>query len=225
MGLDVEGIAIPITIGDKVSGRVRFMILGPVNVVWGEITRRHPTFFRHTKWGVNTVPLMAHVSSIMLKNFEVKVYSDNGLVSNGSDDNDFIYISDTKENFVNKKDDVEFKINSALTSAECKALGVSNTVRLSTPFNTLSEEGVLQICDKNRNGEAKPEQLYVDSYYTEYHKPRIVMEQKLKDKEEFVNMFYHYNHVALNKDFYVVGIGRNLIEGRADLTLKEIWHD
>ena len=126
---------------------------------------------------------------------------------------------------MNKKDDVEFKINSALTSAECKALGVSNTVRLSTPFNTLSEEGVLQICDKNRNGEAKPEQLYVDSYYTEYHKPRIVMEQKLKDKEEFVNMFYHYNHVALNKDFYVVGIGRNLIEGRADLTLKEIWHD
>ena len=225
MGLYVEGIAIPITKGDKVSGRVRFMILGPVNVVWGEITRRHPTFFRHTKWGVNTVPLMAHVSSIMLKNFEVKVYSDNGLVSNGSDDNDFIYISDTKENFVNKKDDVEFKINSALTSAECKALGVSNTVRLSTPFNTLSEEGVLQICDKNRKGEAKPEQLYVDSYYTEYHKPRIVMEQKLKDKEEFVNMFYHYNHVALNKDFYVVGIGRNLIEGRADLTLKEIWHD
>lgn len=225
MGIDAEGIAIPITKGDKVSGRVRFMILGPVNVVWGEITRRHSTFFRHTKWGLNTVPLMAHVSSILLKNFEVKVYSDNGLISTGNDDNDLIYISDTNESFINKKDDIEFKINSALTAEECKSLGVSNAIKLSTPYNILNEEGVLKICDKNKNAEAKPEQQYVDSYYTEYHKPRIVMEQNLEDKDEFVNLFYHYKHAALNKSFYVIGLGRNLIEGRAALTLKEIWHD
>ena len=225
MGIDAEGIAIPITKGDKVSGRVRFLVLGPVNVVWGEITRRHSTFFRHTKWGLNTVPLMAHVSSILLKNFEVKVYSDNGLISTGNDDNDLIYLSDTNESFINKKDDIEFKINSALTAEECKSLGVSNAIKLSTPYNILNEEGVLKICDKNKNAEAKPEQHYVDCYYTEYHKPRIVMEQNLKDKDEFVNLFYHYKHAALNKSFYVIGLGRNLIEGRAALTLKEIWHD
>ena len=84
---------------------------------------------------------------------------------------------------------------------------------------------MLKICHKNKNAEAKPEQHYVDSYYTEYHKPRIVMEQNLKDKDEFVNLFYHYKHAALNKSFYVIGLGRNLIEGRAALTLKEIWHD
>ena len=222
MGIDAEGIAIPITKGDKISGQVRFMILGPVNATWDVITRRHPTFFRHTKWGSSSVPLLAHVSSILIKAFEVKVYSDNGLISNGNDDNDIIYMSDTKETFVNKKDDLEFKINSALTATECAQLGVSNTVKLSTPLNISTGDGVLEVYDRNGNVKAKPEQIYVDSYYTEYHKPRIVMVQKLRDIDNVVSLFNHYRHEALNKEFFVQGIGRNLIEGRADLTLKEI---
>lgn len=222
MGIDAEGIAIPITKGDKISGQVRFMILGPVNVTWDVITRRHPTFFRHTKWSSSSVPLLAHVSSILIKSFEVKVYSDNGLISNGNDDNDIIYMSDTKETFVNKKDDLEFKINSALTATECAQLGVSNMVKLSTPLNISTGDGVLEVYDRNGNVKAKPEQIYVDSYYTEYHKPRIVMEQKLRDIDNVVSLFNHYRHEALGKEFFVQGIGRNLIEGRADLTLKEI---
>lgn len=222
MGIDAEGIAIPITKGDKISGQVRFMILGPVNVTWDVIIRRHPTFFRHTKWSSSSVPLLAHVSSILIKSFEVKVYSNNGLISNGNDDNDIIYMSDTKETFVNKKDDLEFKINSALTATECAQLGVSNTVKLSTPLNISTGGGVLEVYDRNGNVKAKPEQIYVDSYYTEYHKPRIVMEQKLRDIDNVVSLFNHYRHEALNKEFFVQGIGRNLIEGRADLTLKEI---
>ena len=221
-GIDAEGIAIPITKGDKISGQVKFMILGPVNATWDEYTRRHPTFFRHTKWSSSSVPLLAHVSSILIKSFEVKVYSDNGLNSNGNDDNDIIYMSDTKETFVNKKDDLEFKINSALTATECAQLGVSNTVKLSTPLNISTGDGVLEVYDRNGNVKAKPEQIYVDSYYTEYHKPRIVMEQKLRDIDNVVSLFNHYRHEALNKEFFVQGIGRNLIEGRADLTLKEI---
>lgn len=222
MGIDAEGIAIPITKGDKISGQVRFMILGPVNATWDVIIRRHPTFFRHTKWSSSSVPLLAHVSSILIKSFEVKVYSDNGLISNGNDDNDIIYMSDTKETFVNKKDDLEFKINSALTATECAQLGVSNTVKLSTPLNISTGDGVLEVYDRNGNVKAKPEQIYVDSYYTEYHKPRIVMEQKLRDIDNVISLFNHYRHEALGKEFFVQGIGRNLIEGRADLTLKEI---
>lgn len=222
MGIDAEGIAIPITKGDKLSGQVRFMILGPVNATWDVIIRRHPTFFRHTKWSSSSVSLLAHVSSILIKSFEVKVYSDNGLISNGDDDNDIIYMSDTKETFVNKKDDLEFKINSALTTTECAQLGVSNTVKLSTPLNISTGDGMLEVYDRNGNVKAKPEQIYVDSYYTEYHKPRIVMEQKLRDIDNVVSLFNHYRHEALNKEFFVQGIGRNLIEGRADLTLKEI---
>lgn len=220
-GIDAEGIAIPIRKSDKISGQVRFMILGPVNVTWDEITRRHRTFFRRTKWNSNSVPLLAHVSNIMVKQFEVKVYSDNGLTNN-SGDNDIIYMSDTREEFTNKKDDIEFKINSALTTAECQKLGVASAVSLSSPVNTITKDGVQSIYDYTKGEQAKPEQLYVDSYYTEYHLPRILMEQKLLDKGGIINLFYHYTHPALNKAFFVQGISRNLMEGRADLKIKEI---
>ena len=221
LGIDAEGIAIPIRKSDKVNGQVKFMILGPVNTVWDEITRRHPTFFRHTKWYSKSIPLLAHVSNITVKQFEVKVYSDNGLINNAGD-NDIIYMSDTREEFKNPKDDLEFKINSALTAAECQALGVTNTVNLSTPINAATGDAVVSIYDYIRGEQAKPEQLYVDSYYTEYYRPRILMEQKLIEDNGIIGLFNHYTHPALNKAFFVQGISRNLIEGRADLTIKEI---
>jgi len=221
LGIDAEGIAIPIRKSDKVNGQVKFMILGPVNTVWDEITRRHPTFFRHTKWYSKSIPLLAHVSNITVKQFEVKVYSDNGLINNAGD-NDIIYMSDTREEFKNPKDDLEFKINSALTAAECQALGVTNTVNLSTPINAATGDAVVSIYDYTKGEQAKPEQLYVDSYYTEYYRPRILMEQKLIEDNGIIGLFNHYTHPALNKAFFVQGISRNLIEGRADLTIKEI---
>ena len=222
LGIDAEGIAIPIKKGDKVSGRVRFMILGPVNAVWDVVTRRHKTWFRHTKWNSTTIPLLAHVSSIMVEQFEVKIYSDNGLVNN-TGDNDLVYMSDTKESFVNVKDDLEMKINSALTAAECQALDVTDSVKMSTPVNTLTGEGLLTIYDHNREETAKPEQLYVDSYYREWHAPRVVMTQKLVDEDGgIVGLFNHYRHPKMGKTFFVQGISRNLEEGYAEMTLKEI---
>lgn len=50
MNVDAEGIAIPIKMNDKLRGSVDFQILGPVNTTWNDITRRHPTWFRSTKW-------------------------------------------------------------------------------------------------------------------------------------------------------------------------------
>lgn len=223
MNVDAEGTAIPIKKSDKVSGQVRFMILGPVNVGWGNVTRKPATWYRwHAKWSESEIPLMAHVSSILVKSFEVKAYSDNGGISNGSNGEDIVYMSDTEETFVNKKDDIEFKINSALTTEECKQLGVTPTANISTPWNTYTDEGVLEIYDENKSEKAKPEQIYVDRYYTEYHEPRLLLKQNLYDKDSIVNRFNHYRHEALGKDFFVQGISRNLIEGSAKLTLKEI---
>lgn len=225
VGIDAEGIAIPIRKYDKLNGAVRFMILGPVNSMWGEITRRHRTWFRREKWYEKFVPLLAHVSSIFMKSFEVKIYSDNGLINN-TGDNDIIYMSDTRENFVNRKDDIEFEISSALTLTECQQLGVTDTVKLSTPLDLTTGFGLLNIYDHTKQQQAKPEQLYVDSYYTEYHKPRIQMVQKIDDRPGIVGLFNHYKHPAMtDKEFYVQGISRNLIEGYAELTLKEIWND
>lgn len=222
MGIDAEGIAIPIRKSDKVSGAVKFIILGPVNTLWGDITRRHRTWFRRTKWGNKSVPLLAHVSSILLKSFEVKIYSDNGLINNNGD-NDLVYMSDTRENFVNRKDDISFKIHSALTTEECRKIGVSNAVAYSTPVDLSTGDGLLTIYDYTRGAQVKPEQAYVDSYYTEYHLPRVQLTQKLDDKEGIISPFLHYIHPAMGKEFYVQSIDRNLMEGWAQLTLKEIW--
>lgn len=222
LGIDAEGIAIPIKKADKVSGRVKFMILGPVNALWDVVTRRHKTWFRHTKWNSTTIPLLAHVSSIMVEQFEVKIYSDNGLVNN-TGDNDLVYMSDTKESFVNVKDDIEMKINSALTAAECQALDVTDSVKMSTSLNTLTGEGLLAVYDYSRGMSAKPEQLYVDYYYKEWHAPRVVMTQKLTDTDGgIVSLFAHYRHPMMDKTFFVQGISRNLEEGYAEMTLKEI---
>lgn len=223
MGIDAEGTAIPIRKKDKVSGAVKFVILGPVNVTWDVVTRRHPTFFRHTKWGSSTVALLPHVSSIVIDSFEMKIYSDNGLVNN-TGDKDIVYLSDTKETFVNRKDDISFKISSALTSAESHELGVTDSVKMSTPVNTQTGGGVLQIYDYARELSAKPEQLYVDSYYQEYHAPRITMTQKLRDKagEGLVNLLLHYRHPAMGRTFFVQGISRSINEGSAEMNLKEI---
>lgn len=222
LGIDAEGIAIPIKKADKVSGRVKFMILGPVNALWDVVTRRHKTWFRHTKWNSTTIPLLAHVSSIMVEQFEVKIYSDNGLVNN-TGDNDLVYMSDTKESFVNVKDDIEMKINSALTAAECQALDVTDSVKMSTPLNTLTGEELLAVYDYSRGMSAKPEQLYVDYYYKEWHAPRVIMTQKLTDTDGgIVSLFAHYRHPMMDKTFFVQGISRNLEEGYAEMTLKEI---
>ena len=171
------------------------------------------------------MPLLAHVSTIFLKSFEVKIYSDNGLINNAGD-NDVVYMSDTHENFVNRKDDIEFEISSALTREECRQLGVSDSVKLSTPLDLSSGLGLLTIYDHNKHEQAKPEQLYVDSYYTEYHKPRILMTQKLDDRAGIAGLFNHYRHPAMaDKKFYAQGISRNLIEDYAELTIKEVWND
>ena len=224
-GIDAEGIAIPIRKSDRVSGRVRFLILGPVNTLWDEVTRRHRTWFRHTKWSSTAVPLLAHVSSILVERFEMKVHSDNGLVNN-TGDNDLIYMSDTRESFVHVKDDLEMKINSALTAAECQALGVTAGVTMSTPVNTLTGEALLTIHDHSRGASAKPEQLYVDSYYREWHAPRVLMTQKLADTDGgIVSLFAHYRHPAMGRTFFVQSVSRNLEDGYAEMNLKEIEHD
>lgn len=221
MGIDAEGIAIPIKKSDGISGAVQFKILGPVNVTWDEITKRHKTWFRHTKWSTTSKPLMAHVSNIYLDSFEMKIYSDNGLMGDIGD-NDLIYMSDTDETYINKKDDLTFKIASALTTEERTALGVSDSIALNTPTDMNTNTAVLSIYDAYQKVSAKPEQLYVDAYYQEYHTPHVLMKQSIIESRAAASRFNHYRHPAIGKTFFVQGIDRNLTEGSATLNLKEL---
>lgn len=222
-GITAEGTAIPIRMADKVSGKVQFKILGPVNAEWNNITRRHPSFWRHTKWYQDSVLLMQKTNAILLKDFKVEVVSDNGKMGAVSDDSDIVYMSDTAETFVNKKDDLEFKITTALTSEECKAMGVNNAVKLSSPENVAQKNALLSIYDWNKKETAKPEQLYVDSYWQEWHEPRVELTQNLIDSSGYVSLFSRFSVPSIGKRFFVEGISRNLTEGTAQVTMKEIW--
>jgi len=221
MNIDATGIAIPIKNSDKVSGQVKFKILGPVNVMWDEITRRHKTWFRRTKWTTTSKPLLSHVSSIILESFEMKVYSDNGKLSSIGD-SDIIYMSDTDETYTNKKDDITFKICSALTTDERQSLGVSDSVSLSTPKTAATGNAALSVYDTASGETAKPEQLYVDAYYNEYHTPRVEMEQNFREPAATIDRFTHYSHPAMGKTFFVEAISRDLSAGEAKVKMKEI---
>lgn len=224
MGIDAEGIAIPITKADKVSGQVSFKVLGPVNTYWDEWTRRHPTWFRHTSYSANSVPLLAHTSNIVVKGLEIKAYSDNGGLESAGD-NDLVYLSDTNERFYNKKE-IDFKIVSALSAVEASEMGVAISVNMNTPENTETGDGVTTIYDANALNTAKPEEQYVDSYYRESHVPRLLMEQTLTDSNGgVVSMFNHYTHPALGKSFYVLGVTRDLKDGSARIRLREIGNE
>ena len=220
MGIDAEGMAIPITQGDKLSGQVTFKILGPVNAYWSEWTRRHSTWFRPASYNNNMRPLLAHTSNIVVKGLEIKAYSDNGGIDN-EEAGDLVYLSDTNERFYNKKE-IDFKITSALTAAEASALGVNITLNANTPQNVSSGDGITTIYDYGTLALSKPERLYVDSYYQECHAPRLLLEQTLSDTDGVVSMFNHYTHPALGKSFFVLGVTRNLMEGAATLTLREM---
>lgn len=226
MGIDAEGTHIKIRREDHVSGAVQFKILGLVNLTWEDIVRKHPTFFRHTKWSSTSIPVMAHVSSVILKEFSMKVYSDNGLEDTG-EDNDYVYYSDTDENYYNKKDDLEFKITSALTTDEALEMGVTNTVAYSTPQDNRTGDAIITIYDARQGVTAKPEQLYVDAYYEEYHQPRMELTQKVLLSDElgveatdlWRTLFYH---PAPDKTFYPEAVSFNLMQAYAELQLKEL---
>lgn len=220
MGIDAEGMAIPVRKSDKVSGVMQFYILGPVNTIHDDITRRHKTFFRRTKWGRNSRLILPHVANVQIKDFAIKAVSDSGGLTTDSG-KDVIYTSDVATRFDNPKEGVEFDITTALTREECRQLGILNKVALSSPIDPRTGELIMGVHKRGVQDPAKPEQLYVDAYYREYSQPRVIMEQSVRDKGAEVNIFNLYHHPAIRKTFFVQGISRDLIAGTARLTLKE----
>ena len=104
MNLDgKEGTAIPIKQSDRLSGRVSFKILAPIQLVWDKIVRRHPTFFRSTKWTSNSRYILAHTENIIIKNFACNIVSDNGKLET-FEDNDLIYSSAAQTKYTRVRD-------------------------------------------------------------------------------------------------------------------------
>lgn len=219
LGIDAEGTAIPVRRADKLSGAVRFEILGPVNLGWNDYTYRHGTWFRSAKVDMETVAIMTRVSNIVLKDFEVKLYSDNGK-SDKYDSSDLIYVSDTDESYVNELTMDETEFVSQLTADEAYALGARQAPVLNTVIDTAHGTGVYVLCNPRTLEYVKPEKLTVDAVWREYHRPRVIMETEVKDQG---TMWQRWHHPAMGKEFFVQNQSYMLDEGTVKLTLKEMF--
>jgi len=219
--IDAEkGMAIPLPYDAKLHGSMTFQVLGIDNPVWTDYhVTRHKTMFRHTKYGTDNIPLMAHVSSVIIKNFSVKIYSD---VENGGEE-DIVYMSRTSHKFYNKKDDLDMKIHSGFTSEEIAKYGLSGKIMYTT---VCGKDGlaITSITNKITGVSAKPEKLYVDAYYNELSQPRIVLTQNMQCTDMSVAQTSRWTHPALaGKTFYIRDIGYNLMEGSAQAKMEEAF--
>lgn len=181
---DEIGTAIPITASDALSGQVEFKIKGLVNVTWNNITRRHPTLFRHTKFYNNYVNLLSHVSAIWIKDFGVKLISDNSGMDVKKQSKDLIYISDETHSYIKKKDDIEFKINTMPTVEEAVELGVKSTVSTTNVINMDTNMALVSITDNQGNTD-RPEKIYVDQYWNYYNSPKVLLETEFHNTNDY----------------------------------------
>lgn len=222
--VDGEGTAIPIKYTDNLSGKINFKILSPAYVGWGQQIRRHPTAFRHTKWWTTELPLMEYVQNIYIQDFECKLYSNNANVNN-MDEKNLIYMSDVTHQSIQAKDDITFKFNTALTTTEAIEKGVLTTSKLSNVVNMISNGSILNInsiySSSTSSTVKKPEEHYINDYYYEYFKPKVMLETSLNlNKTSFWN-HYKFSYFK-NKEFYVLGTNLNLKTDTCLYTLKEI---
>lgn len=214
-----KGMAIPLPYDAKLHGKMIFQILGIDNPVWADYhVTRHHTMFRHTKYGTSNIPLMAHVSDILIKDFSVKLYSD--VADDG--DSDIVYMSRCSHTFYNKKDDLEFLVHSGFTADEMSAYGLSGKMMYTSVVGP-NGAALLNIDDKISGESGKPEKLYVSHYYDELHQPRIILTQNVIDDEALTWPLPLYQHAALGKNFYVRSVGRNLMDGTESLSLEETY--
>lgn len=172
--------------------------------------------FRHTKWTEEDIPLMAHVSSILLKNLKMTICSDSDQSDNG--DSDIIYMSRTDESFYNKKDDLEMKVHSGFTSSECQKHHLKTSACVASVTKTQGGDMVLSIHDENSGEDGKAEKLYVNAYYQALHVPHVTLTANVE--EAYAKPFGDYTHPALGS-LYVESMGANLKDGTCTMRLME----
>lgn len=220
MNLDgKEGTAIPIKQSDRLSGRVSFKILAPIQLVWDKIVRRHPTFFRSTKWTSNSRYILAHTENIIIKNFACNLVSDNGKQESTSD-NDLIYCSAAQTKYINKHDGTEFKFITQLSSSEAVEKGIKNEVYLNSVFSSSTNLPVRSIYNKVLDETGKAEEHYVSQYYSFMSRPRLKVEVTLNDTG--IDFTSTYQSKTLGKKFLVQSISRDIRNKTARITLLEI---
>lgn len=231
MNINTDGIAIPIKRSDAVSGRVHFKILGPVNLVWDNITRRNRFWWSisyNLMHQVLSHKIMRHVQNIILSDFSMKVVTDMG-GGDVQEDRDLVYSSDESRNYLSKKDPIDFEIITQLTSQECIEKGIKSSLAINSVTDMQTKLGCGRIYnifygDDDFNKSRKAEEYYIDEYYSEYSVPRVLAELDLYDVKDAqkIGFWNLYTSKNIKKTFYPISIGWNLTNSTAHIKLKEL---
>lgn len=218
MNVDAEGTAIPIKKSDNLSGAIQFRILGPVNTTWNDITRRHPTWFRHTAWYENNKIVLAHLESIMIKDLSCKIYSDNALAET-FDNDELIYVSNETDRYINKHDDTEFKFITQPTSDDIITKGLKGGANINAVIDMNSGTPIASIYNATTLETAKAEEHYVDQYYNEYSTPKLELQMTVHNGNN-ISWRNNYQSEPLNKNFYVVAMNEDVRSNTSTIKLK-----
>lgn len=216
---DAKGTLIPIRMSDRVSGSVEFRILGPVNMTWDVVARRHRTWFRSEQWTSNTVSVLGKLHSVMVESMGMKLLSSAPAGESG----DLVYVSDTDERYVNVNDEVTMRVTSGLTRAEAEEHGVSAVAGLSTPVRLSDGGAVTEIEDVLGGETGKAEMLYVSQYYDMCHEPKLELELNVMDAPGMSERGRLFSFGELpGRVFFVRGVSRDVYGGTAVLRLREV---
>lgn len=234
--MNVTGTLIPMNYSDKLQGKLKFRILGPINTTWNDVIRRHSTWFRHTKFKDNDVSILARTSAIWIKNLTCKLINNNTTANGNANYDDLKYYSDLKTDFCKKKDDITFNIFTALTWKEAQEHNVKNTIAKNNVFDPINHDPVLYVQSniyENEQGVkghiAKPEQFYVDQYYQEFKDPRVEVEVKIKPdglwQDKYFSLFtcdsISKSNDKQERKFNILNYNMNLYSGMSTINIKE----
>ncbi len=218
MNIEVEGTAIPIKKSDNLSGALQFRILGPINTTWNQITRRHPMWFKHTRWSSENKIILAHLENIIIKDLECKTYSDNARYETEGND-ELIYVSDETTQYINKHDDTEFKFITQPSSDVIAAQGLTAGANLNAVINMTNNTPLTELYKVATAEYGKAEEHFVNQYYNEYHIPRIEMQMTVHNGSN-INWRNTYVSNTLNKTFYVVAMNEDVRNNTSIIKLK-----
>lgn len=211
-----EGMAIPLPYDAHLHGELQLDILGVDNGPWENYHKtRHATMFRHSSWSTDSIPLMAHVGSVVVKNFSVKFYTDG---EDSESDEDIVFVSRVASGFVNKKEITGSMVHSGFSSEETNLYNLNNKIVLSTVCDR-EGQAVLKIKDANSDITDKPEKLYVNSMWEWLHVPRMVLTQTVTPA--LVSPFARYQVPPLLKTMTVMSVKMDLAEGTCKVKMTE----
>ena len=215
-----SGTAIPIKASDALAGDLTFEIVGVCNITFDELVRRHKTWFRHTTWSSNCVQVLPYCENVIIKNFNVKLASDNGGYDTTYEDNGLVYCSDENHNYVTDKQ-IDFDLISGVDASTAFKCGINATTFKNCMIDMVNKTPIDTINDNVTNETAKPEMIYVNDKYLLYSKPKLILETTFKyDKcgNEFAN--YKFNYFKAKK-FVTFSHSINLKTDSITLKLRE----